>query len=89
MARADMPRCDSAAWTGALELALQDNLLTVADVARTLRISRRTVYRLIDTGKLPRIYIGRSPRFRPTDLDALVDAGVERAPEAADCAGDS
>ncbi|MBA2323568.1 MAG: helix-turn-helix domain-containing protein [Pseudonocardiales bacterium] len=37
-------------------------LLTVAEVAKTLRVSKMTIYRLIEAGELPAIRIGRSFR---------------------------
>ncbi|WP_395637258.1 helix-turn-helix domain-containing protein [Sphingorhabdus sp.] len=45
-----------------------DDLLTRAEVARYLRISDRTVSRLIRTGKLPAARIGRAVRIRQSDL---------------------
>jgi excisionase family DNA binding protein len=43
-------------------------LLTVTEVAATLRVSNMTVYRLINTGALPAIRIGRSFRIREGDF---------------------
>lgn len=45
-----------------------DDLLTRAEVARYLRVSDRTVSRLIRTGKLPAARIGRAVRIRHSDL---------------------
>ena len=45
-----------------------DDLLTRAEVARYLRVSDRTVSRLIHAGKLPAARIGRSVRIRQSDL---------------------
>ena len=42
--------------------------LTVTEVAATLRVSNMTVYRLINTGALPAIRIGKSFRIREDDL---------------------
>jgi excisionase family DNA binding protein len=44
------------------------DLLTRAEVARYLRVSDRTVSRLIRTGKLPAARIGRAVRIRHADL---------------------
>ena len=46
-------------------------LLTVIDVAEVLRVSTRTVRRLIKSGALPSVTVGRSIRVRPEDLAAL------------------
>lgn len=45
-----------------------DDLLTRAEVAQYLRVSDRTVSRLIRTGKLPASRIGRAVRIRQSDL---------------------
>jgi len=37
-------------------------LLTVAEVADALRVSRMTVYRLVHSGELPAVRVGRSYR---------------------------
>lgn len=54
--------------------------LTVAEVARQLRVSNMTVYRLVKGGELPAVKVGRGYRVRETDLlkylqDRYMDAG--------------
>jgi excisionase family DNA binding protein len=49
---------------------VQQPLLTVAEVAKVLRVCRATVYRLIETGALPHLRIANSIRIRPEDLPA-------------------
>jgi excisionase family DNA binding protein len=46
-----------------LALGGADCLLTVAEVARRLRVSRATVYKLVAEGKLEHVRIGNSIRF--------------------------
>ncbi|MEA3214495.1 MAG: hypothetical protein QOJ19_651 [Acidimicrobiia bacterium] len=46
--------------------------LTVAEVAEQLRVSTMTVYRLIKSGELPAVRIGRSYRLRPVDVDQFL-----------------
>jgi len=48
-------------------------LLTRAEVAQYLRVSARTVSRLIRTGKLPASRIGRAVRIRQSDLLDMLD----------------
>ncbi|HWD53158.1 MAG TPA: helix-turn-helix domain-containing protein [Acidimicrobiales bacterium] len=43
--------------------------LTVTEVASTLRVSNMTVYRLINTGSLAAVRIGKSFRIREDDLN--------------------
>lgn len=47
--------------------------LTTEEVLDYLNVTPRTIYRLIRTGELPAIRIGRQWRFRRADLDAFVD----------------
>ena len=44
------------------------NLLTVAEVASAMRVSNMTVYRLIKSGDLPAVRIGKNFRIREADV---------------------
>jgi excisionase family DNA binding protein len=46
--------------------------LTVAEVARMLRVSNMTVYRLVNGGELPAVRIGKSYRLREDDVDKYI-----------------
>jgi excisionase family DNA binding protein len=48
-----------------LALGDADCLLTVAEVARRLRVSRATVYKLVAERRLAHLQIGNSIRFPP------------------------
>ncbi|HYA45762.1 MAG TPA: helix-turn-helix domain-containing protein [Acidimicrobiales bacterium] len=43
--------------------------VTVAEVADQLRVSNMTVYRLVQSGQLPAVRVGRSYRIREEDVD--------------------
>lgn len=49
-----------------------DRLLTVVEVAATMRVSNMTVYRLIKSGQLPAIRVGKNYRIRETDMNAYL-----------------
>lgn len=56
------------------------NLLSVAEVARRMRVSNMTVYRLIRSGTLPAQRVGNQYRVREADVEtylrnAYSDAG--------------
>lgn len=51
-----------------------DRLLTVREVAEAIRVSNMTVYRLIRSGALQAVRVGRSFRIRPSDVDGFLDA---------------
>lgn len=48
-------------------------LLTPAEIAKELRISLRTVYRMIDSGQLEAIRIGDQYRIKAESLDRLLN----------------
>lgn len=54
--------------------------LTVAEVARGLRVSNMTVYRLVNSGQLPAVRVGRSYRISAQGVrrylqDRFMDTG--------------
>lgn len=49
-------------------------LLTVAEVATVIRVSRMTVYRLIRRGHIKAIRVGRNYRVREDDLERYLEA---------------
>jgi excisionase family DNA binding protein len=54
-------------------------LSTVRDVAVAYKLAESTVRRLANEGKLPSVRIGGSVRFRPGDLDALLERDTRTA----------
>jgi excisionase family DNA binding protein len=52
--------------------------LTIAEVASVMRVSKMTVYRLVHSGELPAVRIGRSFRVPEQAVhDYLKDAFIE------------
>jgi excisionase family DNA binding protein len=47
--------------------------LTVAEVARHLRVSNMTVYRLVNSGQLSAVRVGRGYRIREDDVRTYLD----------------
>jgi excisionase family DNA binding protein len=58
------------------ERVLGEPLLTVGEVAAIMRVSNMTVYRLIKSGQLAAIRVGKNYRLRRTDIE---DYLTERA----------
>jgi excisionase family DNA binding protein len=52
---------------------------TVSEVAALLRVSNMTVYRLINSGELPAVRIGRSFRLPAADVDQYVAQRLYKA----------
>jgi len=53
--------------------------LTVQEVAELLRVSSMTVYRLIKSGDLPAVRVGRSFRVAEIDVDAYLESRYTQA----------
>ena len=51
-------------------------LVTVAEVAAAMRVSNMTVYRLIKSGELPALRVGKNYRLRESDVERFL---VERS----------
>ena len=47
----------------------ESSFVTVAEVAGQLRVSNMTVYRLIQSGQLAAVRVGRSYRIREAEVD--------------------
>ncbi len=62
-----------------------DTLLTVAEAARILSVSRGLIYQMIRRGELPALAIHRVLRIRARDLDRFItDSDMTKEPVAAD-----
>jgi excisionase family DNA binding protein len=46
-----------------------DGFLTVEEVADAMRVSKMTIYRLIKSGQLAAIQVGKNYRIRESDVD--------------------
>ena len=56
----------------------EDEFLTVAEVAQTLKLNQQTVRNWIDQGSLPALRVGRRVRIRRSDFERLIEAGATR-----------
>ena len=63
-------------------MAEEQRLLTVREVAETTRVSTMTVYRLIRSGALPAIRVGKHFRIRPRELEAYLESQSTRGGDA-------
>ncbi|HEX5069809.1 MAG TPA: response regulator [Vicinamibacterales bacterium] len=61
-----------------------DQLMTTEQVLEYLHLNLKTVYRLINAGKLPAVRVGRQWRFKKRDLDAWLNSGAPAAAAAHD-----
>jgi excisionase family DNA binding protein len=59
-----------------LEALEHDRLMGAVEVARALSVSRRYVYDLEHSGRLPALRVGRHLRFHPRTVAAFIGAAV-------------
>lgn len=64
-----------------LGIAVIEDLYALSQVAQILRCSRKTVYRLISSGRLRAVRWGRSYRFRREDVQEFVRTSLTRVPK--------
>jgi excisionase family DNA binding protein len=62
-----------------MEEYANSRFLTVTEVAATLRVSNMTVYRLINTGSLAAVRVGKSFRIREDDLNRYLTQQYTKA----------
>ncbi|HYY44593.1 MAG TPA: helix-turn-helix domain-containing protein [Actinomycetota bacterium] len=58
-----------------------DPLLTVGEVAQIMRVSNMTVYRLIKSGQLAAIRVGKNYRIRRRDVERYLSGHTVQATE--------
>jgi excisionase family DNA binding protein len=63
---------------------IDDEFLTVADVAAVLKLNQQTVRNWIDQGSLPALHVGRRVRIRRSDFEALLERSRIGAPRVAE-----
>ncbi|WP_080793266.1 helix-turn-helix domain-containing protein [Corynebacterium pacaense] len=57
----------------------QGTFLTVAEVAEIMRVSKMTVYRLVHSGELPAVRVGRSFRVHEKAVNDYLDSSFYEA----------
>ena len=55
---------------------MQD-ILTVDEIVKILRVSRQTIYVMCKEEKIPHFKVGTKLRFKKSDIDALTNTEVE------------
>jgi excisionase family DNA binding protein len=53
---------------------MDDQILTLKEVATYLKLAEKTAYRLASEGKLPGFKVGGSWRFKREDLEQWIDS---------------
>ncbi|MFH4608193.1 methylation-associated defense system helix-turn-helix domain-containing protein MAD1 [Vibrio alginolyticus] len=58
---------------------MNDQILTLKEVAAYLKLAEKTAYRLASEGKLPGFKVGGSWRFKVEDLETWINSQKVRA----------
>ena len=64
-----------------MNMAKEDKgiFLTVAEVAEIMRVSKMTIYRLVHSGELPAVRVGRSFRVHEKAVNDYLDSSFYEA----------
>ena len=57
-----------------------DEIMTVQDVARYLKLKPQTIYKWAQDGKIPAAKLGKEWRFRKSIIDKWLDAQFANSP---------
>ncbi|EGR4108977.1 TPA: helix-turn-helix domain-containing protein [Vibrio cholerae] len=57
---------------------MNDQILTLKELAAYLKLAEKTAYRLASEGKLPGFKVGGSWRFKREDLDAWINTQIQQ-----------
>ncbi|MFH1792131.1 MAG: helix-turn-helix domain-containing protein [Patescibacteria group bacterium] len=61
-----------------LKYNMEDKYLTISEVAKKLRVNKRTVYRLAEKGKIPAFKFGKSWRISSVKLEKLFEERTKK-----------
>lgn len=59
---------------------MQDEIMTVAEVAKYLKMEPQTIYKWLQDGMIPAAKLGREWRFRKSIIDAWLDRKIANSP---------
>lgn len=60
-----------------MEMQMND-ILTIPEVARYLKLSKSKVYYLVQQGKIPHIKIGRNVRIKESELQQWLEQNAQK-----------
>ncbi len=67
-----------AAFRTVTTVEVVEPFLLVSDVCKRLNVSAPTCYRLMNSGQLAYVVVGRGRRVRPADLEAMIEKNTVR-----------
>lgn len=65
---------------------MEDQILTLEEVSRYLKLNKATVYRMAQSGKIPALKVGKVWRFQRAKLEAWLErqeGGLRKQPSLA------
>jgi len=68
-------------WSPSYETtSMDDEILTVREVAKYLKVGERTIYRLATSCRLPAFKVGGTWRIKKSELDRWIEQGQHAVP---------
>lgn len=64
------------------ERTLESEVLTLAEVAAYLKVNEKTIYRMVQAGKIPAFKVAGSWRFKSDELHSWIESKKNTAPQA-------
>lgn len=61
---------------------MTDDILTIKDLAKYLKLNEKTAYRLVSDGKIPGFKVGGSWRFQRSDIQTWMEAQSNKSRKA-------
>jgi excisionase family DNA binding protein len=58
-----------------MELAIKDRWLSVVEIAQYVGVSKETIYRWVEQGKIPSHKVGKQWKFKAAEVDAWIRSG--------------
>lgn len=58
-----------------LELAIKDRWLSVVEIAQYVGVSKETIYRWVEQGKIPSHKVGKQWKFKTVEVDDWIRSG--------------
>lgn len=65
-------------YRSTLKYNMEKEYLTIEEVAKRLKVNKRTVYRLAIKGEIPAFKFGRSWRISSSKLEKLFEGGCKK-----------
>lgn len=57
-------------------VGLHDEIMTLSELSEYLKVSKRSIYRLVSMGMIPAFKLGNTWRFRSSEINRWISSGI-------------